>query len=556
MTGDVNSNAVGSDPSQPAKRTSVVNMWRQKEQDMLAKQGAPKPAPSPARRSFKFDEKKVDATSGNSKIKVQSSFNKTEVSHSSSNAVNSWKKPGSFKSSQPTANSSSGDDHAATREATREAEAVSKVHSAEAVPKVDSNEGSTSERTKKNKFAMMGQKHAARPKKLANYSSYQQQAEKANGNPLSPVSMDSAMDSAALSEAFDDVVPDEQGEKLSAELSSKRRAPQSEGLKDPSISRQSYAAKASEYSSLQVSDSASIPHDVNGGSAQKRYYAAESDPKDDDSLISGLSSPGTPSRSVRQQRQNRRSNLESPREEEPKASAAELSVGGSHGASFDSEGFSTVTSAMTGANSAMTGATPSRRSRPKAGLDQVSEAVITDEFVSESDTNVSAFQDAVQKMSLADLANDMKEEARNVFKNVSMDKLSNDFNDRMVAAQQSFNRLVKGGNNNVIEKGGPNEAENNEGEPKEGEQHATEQQDGEQREGGQKEGEQNEAKTEPEQTEPVPKEPESSMSVAVAAPHAPKKVLTLPKRQAAPVQEEVAIEVEYLEESDDEEADL
>lgn len=575
MSADVDTNAEGSDPPRPAKRISVVDMWRQKEQAMLAKQGAPKPAPSPApspaRRSFKFEEKKVDATNDNSKTGVQSSTKNT------TNAVNSWKKQGSFKSSQPIANSNSGDDrskfdgttHAAAREATGEAEAV---------PKVDSNEGSTSERTPsaKNKFAMMGQKHAARPKKLANYSSYQQQTAKADENPLSPVSMDSA----ALSEAFDDMFPDEQGEKLSAGLGSKRRAPQSEGLQDSSISRQSSAARASEYSSLQVSDSASIPHDVNGG-AQRRYYA-ESDQKDDDSLISGLSSPGSPARSVRQQRQNRRSKLESPREEEPKLSAA-LSVG-DHTASFDSEGFSTVTSAMTGANSAMS----PRRSRNKSGLDQVSEAVITDGFVTESDTNVTAFQDAVQKTSLIDLANDMKEEAKAVFGNVSMDKISNNFNQSMATAKESFNRLsfnrlVQGGNNAIEtgpeqKEGEPNEAENNEGEPKEVEQHVTEQEDSEQKEGDQKEGEQNEAdwsglfQTEPAaqsqlavQTEPVPKEPEKeeleqeaekSMPVAAPPPPAPKKVLTLPKRQAPPVEEEVAIEVEYLEESDDEEGDV
>jgi hypothetical protein len=572
MSADVVTNAEDSDPPRPAKRTSVADMWRQKEQAMLAKQGAPKPAPSPARRSFKFEEKKADATNDNRKIEVQSS------TENSTNAVNSWKKQGSFKSSQPTANSNSGDyrskfggtTNAVTSEATREAEAV---------PKVDSNEGSTSERTasKKSKFAMMGQKHAARPKKLANFSSYQQQAATADGNPLSPVSMNSA----ALSEAFDDVFPDEQGEKLSAELGYKRRAPQSEGLQDSSISRQSSAARASEYSSLRVSDSASIPHDVSGG-AQRRYYA-ESDPKDDDSLISGLSSPGSPARSARQQRQNRRSNLESPREEEPKVSAA-LSLGDAHTASFDSEGFSTVTSAMTGANSP-------RRSRPKSGLDRVSEAVteavITDGFVNESDTNVTAFQDAVQKMSLADLANDMKEEAKAVFENVSMDKISNDFNQSMAAAQESFNRLVQSGNNATEtgpeqKEGEPNQAENNEGEPKEGEQHATEQEDGEQKEGDQKEGEQNETdwsdlwqpepaaqaqpavQTEPEQTEPAPKEPEKkeleqeaekSMPVAAPAPPAPKKVLTLPKRPASPVQEEVAIEVEFLQESDDQESD-
>jgi hypothetical protein len=221
-------------------------------------------------------------------------------------------------------------------------------------------------------------------------------------------------------------------------------------------------------------------------------------------------------------------------------------------------------------------------------LDQVSEAVITDGFVTESDTNVTAFQDAVQKTSLIDLANDMKEEAKAVFGNVSMDKISNNFNQSMATAKESFNRLsfnrlVQGGNNAIEtgpeqKEGEPNEAENNEGEPKEVEQHVTEQEDSEQKEGDQKEGEQNEAdwsglfQTEPAaqsqlavQTEPVPKEPEKeeleqeaekSMPVAAPPPPAPKKVLTLPKRQAPPVEEEVAIEVEYLEESDDEEGDV
>ncbi|KAL3945780.1 MAG: hypothetical protein SGBAC_000169 [Bacillariaceae sp.] len=339
---------------QPVKRKSVADMWRDREQALLEKQKQPfKPTSSPARRSFKnFEEKKnegADAATTNDSAKVET-----------------------------------------TASSNREAETTSKAAA------VDAGEASTSRRpvSTKSKFAMMGQKHAARPKKLPTYQKYQQPSKRSD--PKSPMSTNS---DALLAEAFDDAVSAQEGNKLSKELSSRRRAPQSDGVE----------ARPSEYSSLQVSDSASIPKDV--------HPKISSDNNDDESNISGLSSPGSPARSSRNQR---RSKVMPETPEQSKNMDQ---------ASFDSEGYSAGTS------------TVSRRSAESPGLDVVAEAVVGEGFVSESDKEVSAFQDAMQKTSLEDIANDIKEEAAAVFGGIGIDKIQNDLNESMEAVSQRFSSL-------------------------------------------------------------------------------------------------------------------
>eukprot|EP00980_Cylindrotheca_fusiformis_P018493 scaffold6124_cov122-Cylindrotheca_fusiformis.AAC.12 len=424
MLTDLEASAEG--PPKPAKRTSVVDMWRKKEQAMLEKQGAPAVAPSPVRRSFKFEEKKHDVTNNVTKTEPTPAPTSTLTPEAKTNEVNTWKKQESSNAVQCLPPDSNVGDVGSNFGGTTN----TITHRADTISKGESNYVSPSEKTSssKNKFGIVGQRHTFRPATLQNHSSYQEQAGNDRTDSFSPLSMNSGV----LSEAFDDVVKDEQGEKLSAELTSTRRGPQSHGLQQ-AASRQSSASKASQYASLQVSDSASIPQDVHGIRSQP---FRKNDQKDeDDSLVSGLSSPGSPAVSNQQKRQNRKYKVESPREEKQNEESVIESIDdGQMEANLDSEGVSTDTSALTGPEIP----------RPKSGLDKASEAVITDEFVTESDTNVSAFQKAVQKMSLADLAYDMSDEAKAVFGNIDMGKVTNDFHQGIAAAQETFNRFVQG----------------------------------------------------------------------------------------------------------------
>ncbi|CAJ1966973.1 unnamed protein product [Cylindrotheca closterium] len=325
-----------SEAEQPVKRKSVADMWREREQAVLEKQQQPyKPTASPARRSFKnVEEKKIEGAGV------------ATTNNSSSNAATS--------ATSKTASNNSGGEASTTRRPV----------------------------STKSKFAMMGQKHAARPKKLPTYQKYQQPAKKSD-----PKSPDSTNSDALLGDAFDDAVSEKEGKKLSTELSSRRRFPQSAGN----------ATRPSEYSSLQVSDSASIPKDV--------HPKLSTDNNDDEqSNISGLSSPGSPARSARNQRRSK-AIPESPEHDKGMDQ------------SFDSGAYSTGMSTAT------------NRSSP--GRDAVSE-VVADGFVQESDNQVSAFQDAMQKMSLEDIANDIKEEATAVFGGVG---------ESMAAASQKFSSL-------------------------------------------------------------------------------------------------------------------
>jgi len=333
---------------QPVKRKSVADMWREREQALLDKKDQPyKATASPARRPLKnFEEKKVEGA----------------VAATTNDSTNAETSASSNQEAAPSKTASTNAGEASTTTTRRPL-------------------------STKSKFAMMGQKHAARPKKLASYQKYQQPAKKNNAK--SPNSTNS---DAILAEAFDDAVSAQEGNKLSAELSSRRRAPQSDGAEP----------KPSEYSSLQVSDSASIPKDV--------HPKVSTDNNDDESNISGLSSPGSPARSSRNQRRSK-AMPETPEQDNNMEQE-----------SFDSEVFSAGASTVT------------PRSAESPGLDVVSEAVVADGFVEERDNQVSAFQDAMQKMSLEDIAKDMKEEATAVFDGLNIGS-------SMAAASEKFSSL-------------------------------------------------------------------------------------------------------------------
>ena len=82
--------------------------------------------------------------------------------------------------------------------------------------------------------------------------------------------------------------------------------------------------------------------------------------------------------------------------------------------------------------------------------------MVAEEFVSESNSNVQAFQNAYQALSLEQIANDLKEEVAgsmlNVqnldFQNIDFAKLASDLNEGMSAASESLNKLVGGVSDN------------------------------------------------------------------------------------------------------------
>lgn len=74
-----------------------------------------------------------------------------------------------------------------------------------------------------------------------------------------------------------------------------------------------------------------------------------------------------------------------------------------------------------------------------SALTAAPEEIISDRFVSESNTNVEAFASSLQSMSLGQLANDLTEEvASTVFQGVDLSKLSSDLNQGMSAASESI----------------------------------------------------------------------------------------------------------------------
>jgi hypothetical protein len=66
------------------------------------------------------------------------------------------------------------------------------------------------------------------------------------------------------------------------------------------------------------------------------------------------------------------------------------------------------------------------------------EDIVADGFVSESNSNVEAFAASFQSLSLAQIANDLKEEAGSVLRGVNFKKLSSDWNEGVAAASQSL----------------------------------------------------------------------------------------------------------------------
>lgn len=70
------------------------------------------------------------------------------------------------------------------------------------------------------------------------------------------------------------------------------------------------------------------------------------------------------------------------------------------------------------------------------------DAIITDEFVKESTSNVEAFQTTLKSSSLQQLASDLAEEAGTVLKGVDLKKISSGWNQGMAAASQSLSENV------------------------------------------------------------------------------------------------------------------
>lgn len=320
---------------QPVKRKSVADMWREREQAMLEKQQEPYKTASPPRRSLKsFEEKKVDGTE----------------------AVNT--------------------DHAAQTDA-------------------ETSEASRRPVSTKSKFAMMGQKHAARPKKLPSYQQYQQPSKK--NDPKPP---DSADSDDLLGEAFDDAVAAQEGKKRFSDGAD---------------------ARASEYSSLQVSDSASIPKDV---------HRSANDNYDDASNISGLSSPGSPARTSRNQR---RANaiLETPERQGSFDSREEGSAGST---ASPVEYPSNFPESLDDLSVAVSETLSEGLEAVTDGFNRATDAVVNEGFVEESETEASAFHNALQKISLEDIKNDIKEA-------LLIDKIQNDLNESMASASQRISSL-------------------------------------------------------------------------------------------------------------------
>lgn len=70
------------------------------------------------------------------------------------------------------------------------------------------------------------------------------------------------------------------------------------------------------------------------------------------------------------------------------------------------------------------------------------EAIVADEFVTESNANVDAFASTFQALSLDQIAKDLREEASSVFEGVNFKKFSSDLNEGVAAAQKSWNASI------------------------------------------------------------------------------------------------------------------
>jgi hypothetical protein len=68
----------------------------------------------------------------------------------------------------------------------------------------------------------------------------------------------------------------------------------------------------------------------------------------------------------------------------------------------------------------------------------LADAIVTDQFVVESASNVEAFQTTLKSLSLQQLASDLSEEAGTVLKGVDLKKISNDLNHGFAAASRSL----------------------------------------------------------------------------------------------------------------------
>jgi hypothetical protein len=240
------------------------------------------------------------------------------------------------------------------------------------VAKTTNDDYNSSPHKSKNKFARMGQRHASRPKTLNTTATTKAP------NPLSP-----SNDSAALSEAFQATVNEQEGEKLSAELTQRRK----------------YNSE-SEHSSLKVSDSAPVPKNL--------QQAA-----DEASFISGLSSVGSAGRSARHNRNQFRQYQKAPGE------AKTLTPNNNTGSHekfrqdpsisphlrdhVESEMDATANTSFTDQKSQ-----PKHR-RVKSNMDKATEAIMDDQFVSQNEQEISEFQKAVSALSLREIASDLRE---------------------------------------------------------------------------------------------------------------------------------------------------
>lgn len=109
--------------------------------------------------------------------------------------------------------------------------------------------------------------------------------------------------------------------------------------------------------------------------------------------------------------------------------------------------FSSETTATNTMNSTVASETASRRgrrsgSRTPRGLERVSQALVKDEFITESNTNVEAFKSTFQALSLEQIAKDLKDDIALTVPGLDFKKLATDLNQGMTAASESLNKLV------------------------------------------------------------------------------------------------------------------
>jgi hypothetical protein len=117
--------------------------------------------------------------------------------------------------------------------------------------------------------------------------------------------------------------------------------------------------------------------------------------------------------------------------------------------SFSSDTTATNSQMMSTVNSTIASEVGSRgrkrsgsRTPRRGGLEKASKEMVTDKFVSESNSNVEAFKSTFQALSLEQIAKDLKDEVALNVQGLDFMKLATDLNHGMTAASESLNKLV------------------------------------------------------------------------------------------------------------------